>query len=230
MRILALGCGLALAAACSITHVTPDETFSGERGQSYVVVATDTDVPPEGSENFVFQQVDMASSTFLPGKFVYVGFIGRNAYGSDRAFQKPEKPTREMPPEENSPLRFGGSKAAPGHYALVAHNIRNPPFGIYLNCYARGAAIYRFQEGMINIVRTGKGGLGVLSGAASAVEVHDPATLRAQAAEVLADYPKMTAPTAVARLLGTARFESGKNCDTTSGFSFTRWPGVSVDW
>lgn len=233
MRIRALGCAMALAlAACSTTHVTYDETFSGGPGQSYVVVATDTDVPLEGSENFVFQQVDMASSTFLPGKFVYVGFIGRNAWGSDRALQKPEKSTGRMPPPEDSSLRFGGTKAAPGYYALVAHNVRQPPLGIYINCYARGAAIYRFQEGVINIVRMGKGGgLDVISGAANAVEVQDLPTLRAQVAEVLAGYPNMTAPTAVAKVLGAASFASGtKTCNTTGGFSFTRGPAVSVDW
>jgi hypothetical protein len=102
-----------------------------------------------------------------------------------------------------------------------------------VTCYSRGAAVYRFREGTINIVRLGppREFVGLFANNLSAVEVLDPAALQAEVDTVLAGYPNMTAPRVMAKFLGTASFDSGGNrCNTSGGFSFDRAPGVSVDW
>ena len=229
MRLQLVVCGAALALAACTTTVSRDEAFSAGTGQSYVLIAGDG-MPTEGVEthDYKFQRVDMASSTFQR-EYVYVRFGDTQVSGGGNEFEKPATMAA-------APVRYAGRKIAPGEYALVSHH-RYKSLGTMamsnVNCYSRGAAIYRFREGAINIVRLGRGYdvAGFVSGAASVVEVPDPAALRAQVTEVLAGYPEMNAPTAVAKLLGTATFESRANrCTTTGGFSFIRAAGVSVDW
>lgn len=229
MRLQLVVCGMALAIAACTTTVSRDEAFSAGTGQSYVLIVGDG-MPTEGVEthDYKFQRVDMATSTFLR-EYVYVRFGDTQVSGGGNEFEKPATMAA-------SSVRYAGRKIAPGDYALVLHD-RLKSLGTMamnnINCYSRGAAIYRFREGTINIVRLGRGYdvAGFVSGAASVVEVTDPAALEAQVTEVLAGYPAMTAPPGVAKLLGTARFETRANkCNTTGGFVFTRAPGVSVDW
>ena len=228
MRFQVFVCGMALTLAACTTTVGVDEAFSEGTGKSYVLIAGDgMQTGDVETHDFKFQRVDMASSTFLK-EYVYVRFGHKLISGGGDEFQKPATMAA-------STVRYAGHKIAPGDYALVFHEVfeshgtmatRNT------NCYSRGAAVYRFREGAINIVRFGKSHdmAAILSGAASAEEVLDPAALQAQVTEVLAGYPNMTAPGVVAKRLGTASFESKKNCSTTGRFSFTRSPGVSVDW
>ena len=229
MRFPVVVCGLALALSACTTTVSRDEAFSAGAGQSYVVIAGEG-MPTEGVEthDYKFQRVDMASSKFLR-EYVYVRFGDTQVSGGGNEFEKPQTMA-------GTSIRYAGRKLAPGDYALVSHH-RLKSLGTMsmrnINCYSRGAVIYRFREGAINIVRLARGYdvAGFVSGAASVVDVTDPAALQAQVAEVLAGYPEMNAPTAVAKLLGTATFETGaNNCTTSGSFSFNRAPGVSVDW
>jgi hypothetical protein len=219
---------MALAlSACTTTTVSRDEAFSGGSGQSYVLIATDTNEPNKGTETFTFQRVDLASSTFLRN-FVSVTFSAVNIFTATA--QKGTQFERSGTAPDS--LRFAGKKIPPGDYALVYHTVYHPGSVSNFNCYANGAAIYRIRDGSINIVRQGKSTdiKSFLSGAAVAVEVRDPAALQSQVAEVLARYPKMTAPTVVAQLLGTASFETGKTwfgdktCNPSGAFTFKNLP------
>ena len=227
MRARVFVCGMALTLAACTTTVGVDEAFSGDTGNSYVLIAGDgMQTGDVETHDFKFQRVDMASSTFLK-EYVYVRFGHKLISGGGDEFQKPATMAAAT-------VRYAGHKIAPGDYALVFHEILKSHGTMATrntNCYSRGAAVYRFREGAINIVQLGsRDVMATLSGAVSAEAVPDPAALQAQVAEVLAGYPNMTAPGVVAKRLGTASFESKKNCSTTGRFSFTRFPGVSVDW
>jgi hypothetical protein len=230
MRFHLLLCAIVLALAACSTTVSRDEAASGAAGQSYILVVADG-VPTDKVEthDFAFRRVDMASSTFRR-ELAYVRFGHKLISGGGDEFQVPATMAATA-------LRFAGTTIAPGDYALVYHYVHTSlgtSAMVNLNCFSRGAGIYRFREGTINIVRLGKPSdiSMLLSGALSAVEVNDPAALQAQVTGILAGYPKMNAPLLMASLLGTARFDTGqkKNCKTTGGFSFNRAPGVSVDW
>jgi hypothetical protein len=183
---------MALALAASATTVSREEpfSFSGGAGEAYVLIATDL-VSGKGTvETFTFRRIDMAASMTLPDTAVYVRF------GSRDASQKPERS-----------LRIAGAKAAPGDYALVSRSWRQ---GTIVNsvCFAQGAAIYRLQPGTINIVRFGKPSE---RSPAAGVEGSD-AALQEQVAELLASYPKMTAPTLVAKSVAAVSFDSREVC------------------
>lgn len=226
MRFHSLVCAMALALAACATTATRDEVVPAGAAQSHVLIAVDgmrTD--PGETQVFTFQRVDMASSTFKR-ELAYVRFGQKRSAAGGGELPKPETMAATS-------VRFAGTNVRPGDYALVSRSIRDKSIG-YGNCYSRGAAIYRFREGITNIVRLGKasGFEALVSGGLNVVEVDDPAALQAQVAEVLAGKPTTTAPPAVARLLGSASFETGpnRNCNPTGGFSFSRAPGVSVDW
>lgn len=106
-------------------------------------------------------------------------------------------------------MRFAGRRVSPGDYALVYASTKNG--GVSLHCYSEGAPIYRFQEGVISVVRQGDASDVARSVCRAAVPVHaaDPERLQLQASAVMAGYPEMTAPLVVAPLLGTARCEQG---------------------
>jgi hypothetical protein len=86
-----------------------------------------------------------------------------------------------------------------GEYALVANHVLTD-LGLSkmqnVTCYSRGAAIYQFREGTINIVRLGppRKFVGVFADNLSAVEVLAPAALQAEVTKVLAGYSNITAP------------------------------------
>jgi hypothetical protein len=229
MRLRAFGCAVVFVvlAGCSTT-VSRDEASSAAAGQSYVLVVADG-LPADTVQmnSLTFQRIDMASSKFLR-QSAYVTFSHKEFAGGGDEFQKPETMAA-------SELRYAGTKIPPGDYALVSHYVLTA-VGLSkmqnFSCYSRGAAVYRFQEGAINIVRLGPSHeLAIFAGKLNVVEV-DPTALQADVNTVLAGYPNMTAPRVVAKLLGTARFDSGtKNqCNTSGGFSFDRAAGVSVDW
>lgn len=217
---------MALALAACSTTVSKDESFSaGAPGQAYVLVVTDTSLREGGRETFDFHRVDLPSSTFVPRQWVSVWFA-ESTMTTARAneFRKPQ-------PLAQTPLRFGGRKLAAGEYALTMVGSRSSAIA-FSNCYSKGAPIYRFREGTINIVRLGRPAdiASSLSGAAVPVDVRDPAALDAQVAQVLAGYPNMAAPRALATPIGYARFDPGQTwmgepaCSTSDGFTFYLTP------
>jgi hypothetical protein len=222
MRIQAFICGVALALTACTTTISRGEGFSGEAGVSYVVIVADgMRTGAIQTHDFTLQRVDLTASVFLR-EFAYVRFGHKHISGGGDEFPKPEMMAASF--------RFAGRKLAPGDYALVVHEVYDSLGTMAMrqvNCYSHGAAIYRFREGAINIVRLGPS----FDLSLRAIEVTDPAPIEMQVTQVLASYPKMTAPRVVAKLLGSARFDGGKKtCNTSGRFSFTRLPGVSVDW
>lgn len=194
--------------------------LSGEDSQSYVVIATDTFLPEGKTETFTFQQVDVPSLTLLH-KYVKVSFTSHADAGDN--FQTPLTMAATS-------MRFAGRKFAPGDYALVY--VSDTSSGVAFHCYAEGAPIYRFQEGTINIVRQGDFRDAAASVCRTAVPAYgrDSEVLQAQAADLMAGYPEMTAPLVLARPLGTARCEPGKSwpagspCTANDTFSFATLP------
>lgn len=197
--------------------VATQKRFSGATGESYVVIAADGVLPEGKTETFTFQRVDITTLTFLP-TYERISFGPRTDVGAN--FHRPVTMA-------GSPMRFAGRRVAPGDYALVYVSNRNS--GVSFHCYSEGAPIYKFQEGAINIVRQGDPG-DVATGvcrAAVAAFARDRETLQAQAAEVMSNYPEMTAPLVVAPLLGTARCDPGETwrpgtpCTAHDTFSFS---------
>ena len=218
MRAYALACVIACALAACSTTVSPDEAFSAGTGQSYVLVGVPLDELE--THTLTFQRVDLASSTFL-----------RNLV-SVKAQPRASERWRRFPQDGGAAsLRFGGSRLPPGDYALVSHS-RYRYLGsmsmVDVNCYSRGAAIYRFREGAINVVSVPHfipGWIGVPQ-TTSAIGGE---ALQERVAEFLTGYPNMTAPRVVAEPIGTATFETaGKNnCVPNNPASFTRAPAAN---
>jgi hypothetical protein len=194
------------------------KSFAGGAGESYVVVATDGVLPEGKTETFTFQQVDVATQAFL-SRYERISFASPADAGGN--FQTPATMAAAS-------MRFAGRRVTPGDYALVY--VSNPDGGVSFHCYSEGAPIYRFREGAISIVRQGTpaGGATSVCRAALAAHAADHETVRAQVAEVLNNYPEMTAPLVVAPLLGTARcdpgesFRPGTPCTANDRFSFAR--------
>jgi hypothetical protein len=230
MRLHAVVCVMAVAvvAACAPTKVGLDEGISAAPGQSYVLIATNAIGESLETHDFVFQRVDMATATFGRER-AYVRITNQQLSGAGDEFAKPAT----MAPTK---FRFAGSKVPAGDYALVSqHVIVNLGISntVFDNCFAEGAPVYRFREGAVNIVQLGysSNAAAAISRALAAVEIANPAAMQAQVNEVLAGYPNMAAPRAIGTILGTATFTGGRSCGARgSSFSFTRAPGVSVDW
>lgn len=225
MKPQALVCAIALTLTSCSTAVSRDEAFSGGPGEAYVLIATDSDLPKDGTETFSFQRVDLATSTFVKRDYVWVSFSANGMFGMGNQFETPDG--------MKTAIRFGGAKAVPGDYLLLSHSIKLHGAHIEnFHCYSKGAGIYRFREGAINVVRLGKstGFTGLFSRPASAVPVLDKPALEAQVTEIMRGYPWMTAPVAVAELMGFAGFEAKDNwlgqdaCFTPEGFAFTAMP------
>lgn len=194
--------------------------FAGAAGESYLVVATDSVLPEGKTETFTFQQVDVASLTFLP-TYVRVSFGPRADAGDN--FHAPVAIAA-------SPMRFAGRRVSPGDYALVY--VSNKNGGVSFHCYSEGAPIYRFQEGVISVVRQGDASDVATSVCRAAVAAHaaEPEMLQLQVRTVMANYPEMTARLVVAPLLGTAWCEPGNSsvpgtpCTANDTFTFATRP------
>lgn len=106
-------CGMALTLAACTTTVGVDEAFSGDTGNSYVLIAGDgMQTGDVETHDFKFQRVDMASSTFLK-EYVYVRFGHKLISGGGDEFQKPATMAAAT-------VRYAGHKIAPGDYALCS--------------------------------------------------------------------------------------------------------------
>ena len=206
MRFLSGAMALMLA-ACS-TGTGGDEAFSGGPGKSYVlVVASDGMASSASGDIFTFRRVDVASATFL--RETVTVWFNENPLLPGHEFRKPQTMAA-------TPARFGGENIAPGDYALISHIVSTRSAGAAVsrvNCYSLGAPVYRFREGVINIVPRGE------TAAAQGNE-----TLQAQVEEVMTHHRQMTAPRALAEHLGTASFAAGsggQDCKPTGTFTFT---------
>ena len=219
MRVQAVVWVMALVLAACATTVSRDEAFSGGSGQSFAFIGVPLDELE--THTLTFKRVDLASSTFLGSSF----YVKVQPQGSERWRRVPKDR------DEAAALHFGGRQVAPGDYALVSHSVYRYLGSMSteeVNCYALGAAIYRFREGAINIVlipRFVPGWMQNAFGSPRKAAIDDE-TLQAQAVKSLAGSPNMTAPRVRAQPIGAARFETDKsNCIASSSFSFTACPG-----
>lgn len=190
-RLLGLSCVLALSGCSSINH---SEGFSGERGQSFLFVAADG-MPTTGSWSytFLFQKVDLKTATLLQ-ESVGVDFTGFGPIGGNE-FEKPKNLV--------TTIRFGGEIVSAGDYALISR-IDNVTYGssskANRNCFNRNAPIFHVEPREIAIIPT----TNVMTS-----EPLDAVRTEKQAMQVLANYPKYSAPTSVAKVVGQIAFETG---------------------
>jgi hypothetical protein len=212
LSVVALGLG-----GCS--SINQREGYSGNDGQSFLMVAADG-MPPTGSRgySFVFQKVDLRSSAFF-GERVLIDF-GPWGPVAGNEFEKPGQLI--------TTIRFGGEVVSPGDYALISRSDNvtlGPEIRTEQNCFNRSAPVFHVAERQITLVPAGN---------AMTSEPLDAETAEREATQVIANYPKYSAPLAPAKVRGRLFFEVGTDilgrptCDPRGQFRFSDAPSTSV--
>jgi len=183
---------ITLTGCSSISRTT---SFDGRDGKSFALVASD-DMPTDWINNydFVFQEIDVKTSKTLPYAFSVIFSATGPMEGNE--FKKPQN--------LNTTVRFGGAPTHAGDYVLIARIDNRVLAGVdstVVNCYAKGAAVFRIHGASINIISVGS-----IDGTSI-----DEAHLKAQVQTLLSDYPKFSAAVSSAEIIGKVVFQTGKN-------------------
>jgi len=199
----------AVAAGCS--SFSHDTVYSGGPGTAFLLVVEDAQPASDGKFDYWFRRVNAAKNGF-DKETKAVAFNGLHDLPNDELAR---------PPGLATTLRFAALPLSPGDFALTkrfSSGYTEQGETDFFVCYALGSAVYRIQEGAINVVPTGERRDG--SG-------HDADTIKAQVAAVLATFPKLSAPVVVPDVIGVITFKSDTNllgnptCDPDGPVTFT---------
>lgn len=189
---------IVVAALCvgGCSSVGHDAAYRGEAGTAFVLIAEDGSWDA-GKKDFVYRlrPLNAAKNAFEKGS-QSVAFFDWKVFPSSE-FTKPDT--------LNTPLRLAGLRVPAGDYALTTHFSRgyteqgNTSF---VTCFSLGAAVFRLQEGVINVIHTSKNHDHPLL---------DAETTKADVAAFLAEHPKMTAPVVHSTAIGSVTFQTSKN-------------------